>query len=95
MAFLACLAFAAPPEFEVASVKANNTDERMDYSGGGSRISGKNIPAKRVDSDCLRRYGQLLLMLQTLLADRFRLPMHREMKESPFYAHVCVGHEIW
>jgi uncharacterized protein (TIGR03435 family) len=32
-------------EFEVASIKANNTDERMDYGVRGDRLLGRNMPA--------------------------------------------------
>ena len=107
---------AAPPAFEVASVKPNK-------SGSGSssenerngRLTATNISLK----DCLRfAYGlkdyqiigpdwinsekydiaakaessvtgeQLKAMFQALLADRFKLTVHRETKELPIYALV-------
>ena len=34
------------PAFEVASVKPNRTNERMDYGLRGDRMFGKNMPAK-------------------------------------------------
>lgn len=104
----------ARPEFEVASIKPNNTNERMDYLVRGDRLFGKNMPAKgwiqiayglkgfqvvgpewisteKFDIDARRAESaspsgmQMSLMLQSLLADRFKLTLHREMRQLPVY----------
>ena len=33
---------------------------------------------------------ELMVMLQNLLADRFKLVLHREMRDSPIYALVVA-----
>ncbi len=101
-------------EFEVASVKPNHSDERLNYALRGNRMFGKNMPVKgwiqiayqvkdfqivgpswisdeKFDIEAKAESPsssnrQMLSMLQTLLADRFRLVFHREMKEAPAYA---------
>jgi uncharacterized protein (TIGR03435 family) len=107
---------AAKPEFEVALVKSNKTDERMNYGRRGDRMFGRNMPVKgwiqiayqvkdfqitgpgwisneKFDIEAKMENPsasgrQMGLMLQSLLADRFKLALHREMKESPVYALV-------
>jgi uncharacterized protein (TIGR03435 family) len=116
---LASITFAGPqplasarPEFDVASIKPNKSDERMDYGGVGNGLSGRNISLQgwiqiayevrdfqvsgpswianeKFDIEA-RAEGeptiqQTLLMLQSLLADRFHLTLHRETKESSIY----------
>ena len=126
--FSACLAFsqtaAAPPAFEVASVKVDTVGANQGMGRGGmgrgreivtpspAGITMINVRLKTViqwayhvqpvqisgpgwlDVD---RYDvvakaagatledQLRLMMQTLLADRFKLALHRESKEMPAY----------
>jgi len=100
-------------EFEVASVKPNNTDERMDYGVRGDRLFGRNMPAigwieiaykfrelqivgpawiSQEKFDIEAKAGnsgrEMRPMLQSLLADRFKLTVHRETRESPVYSLV-------
>ena len=44
--------------------------------------------AAKAEGDGTRTKAEFRLMLQTLLADRFNLRIHREMKELPVYAMV-------
>jgi uncharacterized protein (TIGR03435 family) len=117
---------AAPPAFEVASVKVNTAGTNAGMGRGGmgggrgggivtpspSGISMINVPLKAVIQWAYRvqsvqvsgpgwldvdRYDvvakaagavpedQLRLMMQTLLADRFKLALHRESKEMQAY----------
>jgi uncharacterized protein (TIGR03435 family) len=113
---------AAPPAFEVASIKPNlsaragregNRQEHIDVSPGS--LSMRNVSlsscirwAYRVNQfqlsgpdwldserfDIVAKAGspapedQIRLMLQTLLADRFKLAFHRETKTLPAYVLV-------
>src|SRR5579872_4272904 len=98
---------AAPPAFEVASVKPTRPDYRGFYiapAPNGSKLTARGVTVRRmimrtygladwqilgapawIDSDRYDidakpehpvRSDQLLLMLKTLLADRFKLVMH-------------------
>ena len=112
---LSCAAFgqapAAPPAFEVASVKPStqqtstrSTHDGIIFQGATLRycigyayhvkdfqISGPgwlrdltyDIVAKMPQTGDLRQVEE---MLQTLLAERFKLQIHREKKEFPGYA---------
>jgi bla regulator protein BlaR1 len=106
---------AAPPVFEVASIKPNNSDDhRVSFQiTPGGRVACTNISPKML---IIMAYGlkpnqlvggpdwldstkydvtakaagpddheQLKLMMQTLLADRFKLAVHRDTKEMPIY----------
>jgi uncharacterized protein (TIGR03435 family) len=57
-------------------------DEKFDIDArAGANALGESAPAEA-------RNQQLRLMLQALLADRFKLAMHKETKELPIYALV-------
>jgi bla regulator protein BlaR1 len=64
------------------------------YNTTPDRISGVptsfNVELYDVEASCDRpmKQEQALLMLQTLLADRFKLTLHRETRERPIYALV-------
>ena len=58
-------------------------------SGGEHGTTYYDIEAK-AEGDRARTRDEFRLMLQTLLADRFKLRVHREMKEIPVYA-LLVG----
>jgi uncharacterized protein (TIGR03435 family) len=121
---------AAPPSFEVASIKPNHSAEMrigfmfqpgrftttgatlkhlitlaynikdFQVSGGPSWISSDkyDIEAKESDSEAEaleklppdERGKQMDLMLQSLLADRFKLKVSRATKELPVYALVVA-----
>jgi bla regulator protein BlaR1 len=51
---------------------------------------------KQAEGDSVLSRDQARAMLQTLLADRFNLQFHREMKEMPIYALVVSkkGHKL-
>jgi uncharacterized protein (TIGR03435 family) len=97
----------------VASIKPNNTDERMDYGVRGDRLFGRNMPAIGwieiaykvrefqivgpawisrekfdIEAKAANSGGEMQLMLQSLLANRFKLTAHRETKKSPVYSLV-------
>jgi uncharacterized protein (TIGR03435 family) len=114
---------AAPPAYEVASVKPNLTgraggegSQREDVASSPGSLTMRNVSLR----SCIRwaygvrdfqvsgpawlaseRFdiaakppspasdGQLRLMLQTLLADRFQMTLHRETRELPVYALVA------
>jgi uncharacterized protein (TIGR03435 family) len=108
---------AARPEFEVASIKPNDsgsTSMKFPFPSGG-RLTSTNINLKTLISFAYKvpgfevtggpgwvnsdRYDvtaksaetnigvdQYRLMVQSLLADRFQLAVHRETKEVPVYA---------
>jgi uncharacterized protein (TIGR03435 family) len=52
-----------------------------------ARATANFIPP---NSSIQERNGQLRLMLQTLLAERFRLVVHKEVKDMPVYALVIA-----
>lgn len=120
---------AARPQFEVASVKPNNSAEpglRMDIPPGGRRLIAINMPlreliraaytlqafqvvgapgwveSERFDITAVTdrdltvttpwtpggRFLPVQLMVQSLLADRFKLVAHSETRESQVYALV-------
>src|ERR1017187_5691868 len=111
---------AAPPAFEVASVKpapppADPGELRVQIGGDPGMIDYKNVSLKMVIArayemkefqisgpdwietarfDILAKVppnapkGQIPLMLQNLLAERFKLTVHREQKVMPVYAMV-------
>ena len=121
---------AAPPSFEVASIKPNRSGELhisigfqpgrfiasgttvkqlialaydvrdIQVSGGPSWVDSEryNIDAKEPDSVVeelpklppAQRGEQLRLMVQSLLADRFKLKLRQESKEHPVYALVVA-----
>jgi uncharacterized protein (TIGR03435 family) len=103
------------PAFEVASVKANNSDGRNNVQMSPTAliiahlplanilIQAYDLPPSRIsfgsfEPDFQQRYdisakaatpvppGQMLLMLQTLLADRFHLAVHHEQRLESEYA---------
>jgi uncharacterized protein (TIGR03435 family) len=107
------------PEFEVASIKPNNSDggpsstratknevimENVSlrkcvgaaYGIGEDRDYALNAPdwLRFQKFDILAEFPpdtpfqQIMLMLQNMLADRFKLKLHRETKEIPVYALV-------
>jgi uncharacterized protein DUF3738 len=78
MTIVAALQTAQRPAFEVASIK------RVRQAVGPY---GMFIPP---NSSIQERNGQLRLMLQTLLAERFRLVVHKEVKDMPVYALVIA-----
>ena len=39
--------------------------------------------------------GPLQLMLRNLLAERFKLVLHKETKDSPIYALILARHSRW
>jgi bla regulator protein BlaR1 len=108
----------APPKFEVASVKPNNSDQRprgFNLQPGGQQLTAtvtvKSLIQQAyglrdfqisggpgwIKSDLFDinaksenpvEWDQVILMLQSLLADRFQLVMHRDTKETPVYALV-------
>ena len=111
---------AAPPAFEVASVKsappASGNNLRVMMGGDAGRVNFSNVTLRNVMTraysvkdgqitgpDWLgsERYDivaklppnssrdQIPLMLQTLLAERFKLTLHREKKVMPVYALVA------
>jgi uncharacterized protein (TIGR03435 family) len=59
-------------------------DEKFDID---ARTAPNAIPQ---DAPILERNEQLRLMLQTLLADRFKLIVHKETKDLPIYAIVVA-----
>jgi uncharacterized protein (TIGR03435 family) len=73
----------ALPKFEVASVKPHKpeggpgwlSDDRYDVSAKAAGAASRN---------------QVMLMLQALLADRFKLTFHFEEKEMPIYSLVIA-----
>jgi uncharacterized protein (TIGR03435 family) len=117
---IALQAWSAQPEFEVASIKPNNSP---DFNGtwrftGGGLFTGENIPLRflimsafqirdyqlsglpgwvnQVKYDIQARgpgapdEGQIAVMLQSLLRDRFHFEYHRVTKEGPIYALVAA-----
>jgi uncharacterized protein (TIGR03435 family) len=64
--------------------------QNFEISGGPAWINsdGYDIEAKAADSAI--GIEQLRPLLQTLLADRFQLKIHRETKEVPIYAVMAV-----
>jgi uncharacterized protein (TIGR03435 family) len=64
----------------------------MAYSVRDFQVSGTGLNSERYDILAKAAGGagddQLKLMLQGLLADRFKLTLHRESKETPVYALV-------
>jgi uncharacterized protein (TIGR03435 family) len=109
---------AAPRRFEVASVKANYSDDRgsFEVSTAGDRLSVRNtylgiiimraynfdesqfaVPTPqllraRFDVEAKAEHpvsrNDVMLMLQTLLVERFKLRLHRETREVSGYALV-------
>jgi uncharacterized protein (TIGR03435 family) len=111
---------AAPPAFEVASVKpapppADPDELRVQIGGDPGMIDYENVSLKMMIArayemeefqisgpdwietarfDILAKVppnapkGQIPLMLQNLLAERFKLTVHREQKVMPVYAMV-------
>jgi uncharacterized protein (TIGR03435 family) len=70
------------PRYRIANMPAWVTSERYDVEG------------KAVDPNATR--PQLMLMLQTLLDDRFKLRWHRETREGPVYVLSVArgGHKL-
>jgi uncharacterized protein (TIGR03435 family) len=101
----------AQPKFEVASVRPNNSDEKMNYGVRGNSLSGTNMPlvgwieiahkvrdyqikgpswisVEKFDIEARAASGSsagVMSMLQSLLADRFKLTLHRETQQLPVY----------
>lgn len=64
--------------------------DQLSFAASGSQPDGDtyyDIVAK-AEGDGTPRRGEFRLMLQTLLAERFHLKVHRETKEMPVYALV-------
>src|SRR3954454_748599 len=120
---------AAPPAFEVASIKPNNSgDGRVMMQNQPGRFTATNITAKLLIRNAYQLQdfqisggpgwlasehfdlvakipdefrdlppvrpgsgpGPLQMMLRTLLADRFKLVVHNETKDSPIYALILA-----
>ena len=107
---------AVRPEFEVASIKPNNTNSPLYYKSFNHRFTARNMTAKllmrlawqvgdgqvsgggnwfssegfdfEATTDRPVTWGQMRLMFQSLLADRFKLTFHRQTKEALIYALV-------
>ena len=62
--------------------------QEFQISGGPGWIGSDRFDVEGKAEDPNADYGQLRLMLQSLLEDRFQLQLHREVKESPIYALV-------
>ena len=122
--FSLLLLAAAPPTFDVASLKPVHSTGDLYYANLGKALHGEVTLTNATLSDCLRyAYGitndaqiqgpdwirskevrfdivgkaspetpfpELLLMLQTLLTERFHLVLHREPKDLPYLA-LTVG----
>jgi len=59
-------------------------------AGGASWVSSDRFDVECKAEDPKTDNGQLRLMLQSMLEDRFRLQLHRETKESAVYALVVA-----
>jgi uncharacterized protein (TIGR03435 family) len=62
--------------------------QEFQISGGPGWIGSDRFDVEGKAEDPNADYGQLRLMLQSLLEDRFQLQLHREVRESPIYALV-------
>jgi uncharacterized protein (TIGR03435 family) len=108
----------AQPRFDVASVKPNQSGERMDYGLQADGMFGRNMPAigwiqiayqvkefqivgpawisaEKFDIEAKTESAphsssRIYAMLQSLLAERFNLKLHRETRESTVYALVLA-----
>jgi hypothetical protein len=78
--------------FEVASVKKNTTGERPSADGKGDRLNIYNLPLKFIVAKPAPNVSRdtLFVMLQNLLAERFKLTIRREQKLMPVYALVVA-----
>jgi uncharacterized protein (TIGR03435 family) len=113
-----CVSSGAPPEFEVASIRANTSGLPTGSLSGSdrSRFAARNIPLNLLIRLAwnVREYqilggpawvasdrfditakpeipvdnGQMMLLLQKLLQDRFKLAIRRETREMTVYALV-------
>jgi uncharacterized protein (TIGR03435 family) len=107
---------AQAPEFEVASIKPNRSNERMYYGLRNDRLTVRNMTAKGliqtaygkrdfqitggpawITSECFdveakaeSPFKATQDMLKSLLASRFQLKLHKEMKDSPVYSLVLA-----
>lgn len=110
---------AAPPAFEVATIKPSDPSVRRPVgmfpaAGGRLNVTGESLRLMIREAygvkddqisggpgwsatdpyDIVAKAGgdpanaQLMLMVQSLLADRFRLKLHRETREGPVFALV-------
>jgi uncharacterized protein (TIGR03435 family) len=70
-------------------IKGAYAVEDYQVSGGPAWIDSARFDVEAKSSDRANR-DQLLLMLRTLLADRFKLAVHRETKELAVYALVVA-----
>ena len=64
--------------------------QQFQVSGGPSWIGSDRFDVEGKAEDVKTDFAQLRLMLQSLLADRFQLQIHRETKQSPIYALVVA-----
>lgn len=62
--------------------------QEFQISGGPGWIASDRFDVEGKAADPKADFDQLRLMLQSLLADRFKLKLHRETKEIPIYALV-------
>jgi uncharacterized protein (TIGR03435 family) len=64
--------------------------QEFQISGGPGWIGSDRFDVEGKAEDRKADFGQLRLMLQSLLEDRFKLKLHRETKQSPVYALVVA-----
>jgi uncharacterized protein (TIGR03435 family) len=64
--------------------------QQFQISGGPGWISSDRFDVEGKSDEAKADFGQLRLMLQSLLEDRFKLKLHRETKESSVYALVVA-----
>ena len=71
-------------------VNSDRFDIVAKAEGSAARIDAANIPAGAARPGELSAIDQVRLMLRTLLADRFKLTVHNEIRELPVYALVMA-----
>jgi uncharacterized protein (TIGR03435 family) len=64
--------------------------QQFQVRGGPSWITSERFDLEAKTEDQKADFASLRLMLQSLLADRFRLKLHRATKESPVYSLVIA-----
>jgi uncharacterized protein (TIGR03435 family) len=84
------LTLEAYPAFALIAEAYDLKPDQLSFAASVSRPDGDiyyDIAAK-AEGDATPKRGEFRQMLQTLLAERFHLKVHREMKEMPVYALV-------